>query len=538
MLFHSHFVPSQRRGWRIIRVLVCLVLLLQGLLPLAAVAREPVEALPTRPTQPVTQPASAELLQPAAINAPQAVGIVATKRDAFATDADSDGLGDANDVVRYTIVITNTGSTDATGVAFDDPLDDDSALVAGSVRVSPLARPDAFNAVGNTQLLVGISQPPNVPALAVAGNLFNNDSEFLGDTFTLQSFTPTSTNGGTVVVNANGTFSYLPPTGFTGSDTFSYTIADGGGLTSVATVTITVANRVWYVNNAVANGDGRSTTPFNTLAAAQTASAVNDVIFVHTGAGNYGGITLKNGQQLIGRGVALIVGGNTLLAAGTVPTLSAAGTLVTLAQNNTIQGLNINSQSSGMGISGTNFGTATINTVALNGGPALNLTTGTLNGNFSTLSSSGGASGVALTTVSGSLTATAGTMSGISGTDFLISGGTIAVTYPGSITNTAGRSIQIESHATGAISFSGAINDTGMGMLIQNNTSGRISFTNASKSYSTGANSAITMITNTGATVEFTNGGLAITTSSGTGMNITGGGILRVTGTGLSLIHI
>lgn len=185
MLFHSHSVPSQRRGWRIVRVLVCLALLLHGLLPLAAVAREPVEALPTRPNQPTQQLTSAEPLQPAAINAPQAVGIVATKRDVFATDADSDGLGDANDVVRYTVIITNTGSTDATGVAFNDTLDDDSALVAGSVRVSPLARPDVFNTVGNTQLLVGIAQPANVPALAVAGNLFTNDSEFLGDTFSL-----------------------------------------------------------------------------------------------------------------------------------------------------------------------------------------------------------------------------------------------------------------------------------------------------------------------------------------------------------------
>ena len=517
MLFHSHSVPSQRRGWRIVRVLVCLALLLHGLLPLAAVAREPVEALPTRPNQPTQQLTSAEPLQPAAINAPQAVGIVATKRDAFATDADSDGLGDANDVVRYTVIITNTGSTDATGVAFNDTLDDDSALVAGSVRVSPLARPDVFNTVGNTQLLVGIAQPANVPALAVAGNLFTNDSEFLGDTFSLQSFSATSANGGTVVVNAAGTFSYLPPVGFTGTDTFNYTIVDGGGLTSVGTVTITVANRVWYVNNAGANGDGRSTTPFNTLALAQAASAINDVIFVHTGSGNYASITLKNGQQLIGRGVALIVGGNTLLAAGTAPTLSATGTLVTLAQNNTVRGMTITSQTSGLGISGTSFGTATINAVALNGGPALSLTTGTLNGDFSTLSSSGGAFGVALTSVNGKLTATAGTISGISGTDFLISAGTIAVTYPG------------------AIGFGGAINDTGTGILIQNNTSGTISLSNASKTFNTGANPAITMITNTGATVEFTGGGLSVTTSSGTGMNITGGGTLRVSGTGNSI---
>ncbi|MBM4070138.1 MAG: hypothetical protein FJ271_14475 [Planctomycetes bacterium] len=45
---------------------------------------------------------------------------------------------------------------------------------------------------------------------------------------------------GAVVGNSDGTITYTPRAGFTGSDTFTYTIADGKGGTATATVTVTV----------------------------------------------------------------------------------------------------------------------------------------------------------------------------------------------------------------------------------------------------------------------------------------------------------
>ncbi|MEH2570888.1 T1SS-143 domain-containing protein [Bradyrhizobium sp. AZCC 1577] len=50
----------------------------------------------------------------------------------------------------------------------------------------------------------------------------------------------TVTNGahGTVVYNSNGTFTYTPEAGYTGADSFTYTIRDGDGDTSTATVTL------------------------------------------------------------------------------------------------------------------------------------------------------------------------------------------------------------------------------------------------------------------------------------------------------------
>lgn len=78
--------------------------------------------------------------------------------------------------------------------------------------------------------------------------------------------------------NASGTFSYLPNPGYSGADSFSYTLTDAGGLADTATVTINVnAARVRYViNDAPAAGLGRSADPFDTLAEAELASAANE----------------------------------------------------------------------------------------------------------------------------------------------------------------------------------------------------------------------------------------------------------------------
>ena len=44
---------------------------------------------------------------------------------------------------------------------------------------------------------------------------------------------------GTVTVNAEGSFVYIPGPGYSGSDIFTYLVSDGFGGTSVETVTLT-----------------------------------------------------------------------------------------------------------------------------------------------------------------------------------------------------------------------------------------------------------------------------------------------------------
>ena len=54
--------------------------------------------------------------------------------------------------------------------------------------------------------------------------------------------TSADAQNGTVVIEADGTITYTPNPGFNGSDTITYEISDGNGGTSIATVTVSVAD--------------------------------------------------------------------------------------------------------------------------------------------------------------------------------------------------------------------------------------------------------------------------------------------------------
>ena len=85
----------------------------------------------------------------------------------------------------------------------------------------------------------------------VTGNMVANDSDGTpdgdvltvskvnGSNYTLNASIAT-THGIVKITNANGAYTYTPTTGYTGEDSFSYTISDGNGGTSTATVTIHV----------------------------------------------------------------------------------------------------------------------------------------------------------------------------------------------------------------------------------------------------------------------------------------------------------
>ncbi|MDX2211883.1 MAG: DUF3616 domain-containing protein [Oculatellaceae cyanobacterium bins.114] len=68
--------------------------------------------------------------------------------------------------------------------------------------------------------------------------LANDDDVDANDPLVIDSFTNPA--NGSLVKNGNNTFTYTPTTGFEGSDSFTYTLKDVGGLTSTATVSITV----------------------------------------------------------------------------------------------------------------------------------------------------------------------------------------------------------------------------------------------------------------------------------------------------------
>lgn len=466
-----------------------------------------------------------------------AAALGVTKVAVFAPggDVNSNGIFDPGDTILYTVTLTNTGTVDLSGVTFTDILDGN--LTLGNVDVSPLAFNDTYSAVANTQLVVGNPTALAGPKATASGHVIDNDTEFMGDTFTLTSFEATSANGGTVSMVLSGvdagSFSYLPAAGFTGTDTFHYTIKDKGldgiagnadDLSSIGTVTITVgAQKVWYVDNkydAVANGpsDGRSAHPFTSLtgatqlngaAGAGDVDGPGDIIYVHNTGGNAadytGGITLEANQTLQGQGDVLQVGGFTLQAAGTRPNIvNAAATSndINLGSGNTLHGFNLGTATNAA-IFGNNFGTLTIDNININTANAgLDLTTGTIAGTgFGSVT----AKNVILNSLAGTLHLGTGALSSTGALDaFHVAGGAASIDFSGTITQTsgAGDSVDIANKSGGTVALSGLVTDNGGGILLSNNT---------------------------GATINFT-GGITASTGASKAFSATGGGTISVTG--------
>jgi hypothetical protein len=331
--------------------------------------------------------------------------------------ADFQNLG-AGETATIAVPYTLTG---------DQPGDTDGATLTVTVNGAndaPVAGDFTFNganaAIGNTALVVndasdGAPDPVGLQK-TITGDLLAGatdvDTPATSLTITAQTINNTS---GTLIIEADGDFTYLPTAGFTGNAVFSYTLNDNdpsGNLTDTGTVTIEVAApKVWYVDDsAAAGGDGTSDSPFDLLAdvsGAAGADQAGDIIYLFEG--NYaGGITLLDNQTLWGAGTALTVNGTTLAAAGTDPVISnAAGSGVTVEQGNTLTGFTVGN-TTGFDIANTaaaSVGTLNVSNVTLNGSGGLFRADagGTLNVQLdSATTSNAGATGILLSNVDNS----------------------------------------------------------------------------------------------------------------------------------------
>ncbi len=364
-----------------------------------------------------------------------------------------------------------------------------------ALQVAPRAQNETFdNAVGNTQYSVGAGIP-STPAVVVSGSVLANDAG--PGTLTAGPASIASANGGHVAMSASGTFLYTPPVGFAGpSDSFGYTLTDGNGVTDNAVVTINLGSVVWYVNSAAAAGDGRSHSPFNAMPAAATAAQANQIVYVHAGSppGSY---TAKAGQTVWGAGAAFNIRGLTITA-GAHPLVQ--GTIV-LADNTLIRALRVNG-GAGAAISANGLtGTETLNDVSI----------------------TGGATGLDLTNVGGTLNMIGGSIAGVTaGADVRVNGGSGDMTIGASINNTGGRSVDIQHRRGGTIALQGAIVDRGAGVLLNDNAGAVINFTGGLDLVTT---NDIAFAATAGGTVTVTQNNVTIVntiaTSATTALNIT-----------------
>jgi hypothetical protein len=420
----------------------------------------------------------------------------------------------------------------------------------------------------------------------------------------------TGQSNGTATLNADSTFQFRPNPGFEGSASFTYTVTNGFGTSAPATVSMTVANPVWFLNSSAAGGgDGRYDTPFNALSSfaainngAGNNPAANDRIFLYTGAYT-GPVTLLNGQQLIGQGAtgssfSSLLGvtwpadsGTEPAINGNSPSITSGTTGVTLGSGNTLRGFNLGN-TTGAALIGTSFGTVVVTNVGINTtGQALNLTTGTLNGSFTQLRSTGGTNNVSLTGVATTGTSTLGgagdVLSGATSDAFVVAGGTGSYIYSGNVTQTSnaatvnvngghsgtltfqtgtvsatnGTGLQFN-NADGTYAFSGTttLNGGNAGIDVSNGSAGSFTFPSTSSitnptaemvaisnsaptfsyagtlSKTNGSGSGITLSSNTGGTITFSGTSKVFSTGASAAVNITGNGAaIAFTGGGLDI---
>jgi hypothetical protein len=445
---------------------------------------------------------SPTLVAPAAVSAAQ---LKVTMDDGVASGQSKR----PGETITYTVTIRNTNPTDAaTNVKFINDLTANANLtfVGGSVQTQPIARADAFDVLGNVRI--------DVPA---ASGLLAND--FDPDTggssgLTITTAPTASARGGEVSINTTtGAFTYNPPAGYDGADSFQYTVTDATGKTDTATATFTVAGMIWFVDNTNAGttpctsraaGCGRLTSPFTDLqsfAAAQGGAATNngdtvdpeagDNIFLYTGTANYTApLTLLNTQKLIGQGATdtlQSIAGVTVPPHSdplpqtnepatnnlTPPTITSAAGGILLASGNTLRGFNVGAVGTAQSkIQGTNFGTLTVGKsaepdVSLSGaGRMLNLTTGSFaaGSGFNSAASTGSSGDAAIflsgITGAGALTFADVTVAGAAAEGIEVTGTSSDISF-GAVNISAGTDgVSLSNNGGGTRTFS-SLNITG-----------------------------------------------------------------------------
>ncbi|WP_420629758.1 Ig-like domain-containing protein [Candidatus Leptofilum sp.] len=164
----------------------------------------------------------------------------ATSSMGAAVSVNSDGTFSYDPTGSATIQALDAG--DNTADTFDYTISDgDTGTDTGTVTINltgvndaPVSTNDgAYNATEDVQLNVN----------RAAGVLVNDTDVDADDIGNLTAVVNTTTSNGTLTLNADGSFTYMPNTNYNGSDSFTYFANDGTVNSGSATVTINIASQ-------------------------------------------------------------------------------------------------------------------------------------------------------------------------------------------------------------------------------------------------------------------------------------------------------
>lgn len=169
------------------------------------------------------------------------------------------------------------------------------SLTITGVSDAPTAQDKSVPVVGNTSLFVGTTRPAAEAGRTVTASLLDGatDPDSAPGELVVEAVTDAATTlGGSITIAADGTFTYRPDAGDTGTDTFTYRICDASPCSAstvandTATISFPINGEVWYVRNSDGSGgDGTADAPFDTLLEAEGASGTGDTTYVFRGDG-------------------------------------------------------------------------------------------------------------------------------------------------------------------------------------------------------------------------------------------------------------
>ena len=158
----------------------------------------------------------------------------------------------------YTPAANYTGPDSFTYRCTDGASNSQAATVSISVSLPqtsntpPVANHDTYSAQKDTALTV-----------AAAAGVLANDTDANGNALSV-SFSTTPTQG-SLILNANGSFTYTPPANYTGTASFTYRASDGTADSVTATVTINITGSTTANTTPVAYSDSYSVNKNSTL---------------------------------------------------------------------------------------------------------------------------------------------------------------------------------------------------------------------------------------------------------------------------------
>ncbi|MCP5010670.1 MAG: tandem-95 repeat protein, partial [Aestuariibacter sp.] len=171
--------------------------------------------------------------------------------------------------ITYTPDLNFNGADTFTYTAIDS----NGALSSNTATVTVTVSPAGVNTppVAVNDSVVTAEDTP-----VTTQNLLANDSDADGDTVSVSGFTQAA--NGLVVNNNNGTFGYTPSAGFSGSDSFTYSISDGNGGADIASVAITVTPAGSNLNPTADAGTDQTVNELSTVTLAGSGSDSDGII--------------------------------------------------------------------------------------------------------------------------------------------------------------------------------------------------------------------------------------------------------------------